>query len=130
MKILLHGDAQFIVTSISFLVASYQANYVNRLKEILRSKKFTGTVLQWKRIHKTYRWLLCFWWLTVFSALLGGVRILLELKYFEHYALDLVIIVLMVAGYSCGAWVGRQSWGLTLRMPRRDEPAVEEGGTS
>ena len=117
MKTLLSGNAQFIVTSITFLIASGQSAYVNRLKKILRDKDFKGTKPQWRHIHVTYRWLLCFWWLTVLAATGGGVRILLVLIDFETNWLDGGIIVVMLTGYLFGAYVGGRSWKWTLKMP-------------
>jgi hypothetical protein len=114
MEAPLHGPPQFIVTSITFLITSNQAAYLNRLDQLFHSKHGAITV----RELSTWKCLLLAWWVLTFSALLGAIRILVFAwsslaSPVESTVFDGVILSVMTVGYVLLAYVALRSWKCT-----------------
>jgi hypothetical protein len=102
----LHGVPQFIVTSITFLITSNQAAYLNRLDEMIYNAK--GHISP--KTYWTWFWLLLAWWVLTGGALLGVIRILASVFWDEWFVFDGFILWVMAAGYGLLAYVAARSW--------------------
>lgn len=102
----LDNTAQYIVTSITSLITSGQAAYINRLHG-----RIVGNPLRGKRLLTTYRLLLSGWWILTIAAVLGAFRIIFGTFEIKSFYFDLTILSLLAVGYLVLCGVAWRSWG-------------------
>lgn len=115
MEPLLGDTGQFIVASVTYLITATVAQYVLRLegigRELIEKGEKGGTVdtSRLTVIVNRWRWLWSGWWLLTAAAIAAAVRILVSPLY-QALWLDVVVLVLMLAGYIALAVVAWKSW--------------------
>ena len=125
MEAILTGTPQFIVTSVTVLITSSQAAYINRLQEMIQTRIKAGNWSNFNRFRWNWYLLISGWWcLTVSGILLVCLRIIPSAfvtdsveKVSSYFIwVDIILTFLLLIGYSLLAAVAFLAWKPPWRM--------------